>query len=531
MDDVIMYPKGYEEKYIGGMERFPDTFGYDVDLMDRMEDINGELIPLLMCDFYKVGHPFLYPDDMEFIYETYTCRTTRIPEIPNQTLYGLQGFNKDFLIKYFNEHFFNKPLEEVVRQYELVVITCLMQKPDPSKIIELHKLGYLPLRIMALPEGTSVPNRVPMFTIENTVKGFHWVATGVETALSCEMWPSITVASISKRFKEIQDHWAMKTVGNIEAVRYCGHDFAFRGMQGLSVGAKANGGHLLYYDGTDTVPAIWYMRRMYGGIIKEGGIGSSVWATEHSIQCAFMPPSEDERETYLELMRKIPKGMLSIVGDTKDFWKNMTETLPSIKDEIMAREGKLIQRPDSGDPVLILCGDPNGKTEAERKGLVEVLWDIFGGTYTEKGYKLLDEHIGVIYGDAITLERAEEICKRLAAKGFASINVVLGIGSYSYSYNSRDTFGQAIKSTWAMRGGKEVLMQKDPKTDNGTKKSALGKVIVFRNDEGELEMLDGLSQAEYDANQYRNVMRLVFEDSDMKTMETLAGMRKIARAA
>ena len=173
-----------------------------------------------------------------------------------------------------------------------------------------------------------------------------------------------------------------------------------------------------------------------------------------------------------------PTGFVSVVSDGYDFWDVLGRVIPLLKEAIMARDGRVVIRPDSGDPVLIVCGDPNGETELERKGAIEALWDIFGGTITEKGFKLLDSHIGLIYGDAITLQRANEIVTRLAAKGFASINAVFGIGSYTYQYNTRDTFGFALKSTLCVINGEEKQIFKDPKTDSGMKKSQRGRVVV-----------------------------------------------------
>ena len=146
---------------------------------------------------------------------------------------------------------------------------------------------------------------------------------------------------------------------------------------------------------------------------------------------------------------------------------------------IRARVGKLVFRPDSGDPVKIICGDPEAPVGSpEYKGSIEVLWDTFGGTLTSTGYKRLDPHVGLIYGDSIILERAEEICAGLKAKGFASTNVVLGIGSFTYQYNTRDTFGMALKATYGVIDGKPVDMFKNPKTDSGVKKSAKGLLRV-----------------------------------------------------
>jgi nicotinamide phosphoribosyltransferase len=222
-----------------------------------------------------------------------------------------------------------------------------------------------------------------------------------------------------------------------------------------------------------------------------------------------------------------PNGFVSVVSDGYDFWDVIGRVLPLLKADIMARKGgpvgdRVVIRPDSGDPVLIVCGDPQGKTELERKGAVEALWDIFGGTVSEQGYKILDSHIGLIYGDAITLRRAEEICERLAAKGFASINVVFGIGSYTYQYNTRDTFGFAIKSTACIINGKEKQIFKDPKTDDGIKKSQKGRVIVYRDGDGKITFKDGFPLAtELNAD----MLQPIFQDGKILNETTFAEIR------
>ena len=204
------------------------------------------------------------------------------------------------------------------------------------------------------------------------------------------------------------------------------------------------------------------------------------------------------------------------MSDTWDLWKVCTEHVVTLKEEILARDGKLVIRPDSGDPVDILCGwgipdqtysFTQGQNENPSfKGVIELLWDAFGGTINEQGYKVLDPHIGAIYGDSITIDRANEICSRLAAKGFASTNVVLGIGSFTYQYNTRDTFGFAMKATYveithkAESGspsfaveGREIF--KDPITDDGTKKSATGLLSVIYDDNNEYKLIDKVDWA------------------------------------
>jgi nicotinamide phosphoribosyltransferase len=210
-----------------------------------------------------------------------------------------------------------------------------------------------------------------------------------------------------------------------------------------------------------------------------------------------------------------PKGILSIVSDTFDLWKLITEYLPANKEAIMARDGKLVIRPDSGDPVDIICGlnskppimidsellkSKDVHNEPKVKGVIELLWDIFGGTVNEQGFKVLDPHIGAIYGDSITIDRQIQIYERLAAKGFAATNIVLGVGSFTYQMNTRDTFGFAAKGAWfeveedetwipdgitpmtrSVKKGYDIY--KDPITDDGTKKSLKGLICVTEDHE------------------------------------------------
>jgi nicotinamide phosphoribosyltransferase len=200
---------------------------------------------------------------------------------------------------------------------------------------------------------------------------------------------------------------------------------------------------------------------------------------------------ESEIDTYIRLLDLYPAGIVSIVSDTWDYWKVLTETLPKLREKIMQRDGKLVVRPDSGDPVKVLVGDPDAPIGSpEYKGTIEVLWDEFGGTITETGYKLLDSHVGVIYGDSITEARATQILAGLEAKGFASGAVVFGMGSYLYQYTTRDTYGFAMKATSIVIDGVQTAIFKDPVTDSGFKKSAVGRLAVEVNERGRLALID-----------------------------------------
>jgi nicotinamide phosphoribosyltransferase len=268
------------------------------------------------------------------------------------------------------------------------------------------------------------------------------------------------------------------------------------------------------------------LEEYYNANIETELVGTSIPATEHSVMCSY--GQTDEFELFKHLLVDVyPTGFFSAVSDTWDFWKVVTEYLPRLKTEILNRDGRLVIRPDSGDPVKIVIGDLEASTPEERKGLIECLWDTFGGTVTEQGYKVLDSHIGAIYGDSITLERAEAIVKGLEAKGFASTNIVFGIGSFTYNHQTRDTFGHAMKATWAKVNGEERFLLKDPKTDDGTKKSLTGRVAVVKID-GELYANDNLDLRTYEAN-FTNLDQLetVFEDGKLLRDQSLAEIRQI----
>jgi nicotinamide phosphoribosyltransferase len=448
--------------------------------------------PFLFADFYKVGHPFQYPDKTEFVYINWTARGSRLEGVNYMVMFGLQYFIKAYLIECFNDNFFKRPKNEVMDEYKRIISNSLgSHLPTYDHIEKLHDLGYLPIKIKALAEGSKVPMRVPCLTILNTLEDFYWLPNFLETLMSSILWLPCNSATIAYEYRKLLDGYAEKTGMPKEFVQWQGHDFSFRGMSSFESAVTSGMGHLLSFTGTDTIPAIIGLEKYYNANSDKELIGGSVPATEHSVMCSG--EKDNEQDTFERLITKVyPNGIVSVVSDTWDLWKVLTEYLPNLKEKVMARNGKLVIRPDSGDPVLVICGNPDGKTEAERKGVVELLWDAFGGAVTEKGFRLLDSHVGAIYGDSITLKRADEICSRLMNKGFAS-QVVFGIGSFTYQYNTRDTLGSAVKATHVTINEKDISISKNPVTDNGLKKSACGLLQVVKEESGNLVLNDNVS--------------------------------------
>ncbi|MDQ7959464.1 nicotinate phosphoribosyltransferase [Flavobacterium lindanitolerans] len=477
--------------------------------------------PLLLTDGYKVDHRRQYPEGTTLVYSNWTPRKSRIENVDEVVFFGLQYFIKKYIIEDFESSFFRQPKEEVVKKYARRINNYLGENQVGTKHIEdLHDLGYIPMVFKALPEGASVPVRVPMFTMYNTKPEFFWLTNYFETLLSAVIWLPCNSATIARQYRKVLDRFAKETSSVPEFVNWQAHDFSMRGMGGVEAAVTSAAGHLLSFTGTDTIPAIDFFEEYYNANSDKELIGGSVAATEHSVMC--MGTTEGEFETFERLITKVyPKGIVSIVSDTWDLWKVLTDYLPRLKNNIVSREGKVVVRPDSGDPIHILCGNPYGKNEEERKGVIELLWDVFGGTINDKGYKELVSQIGAIYGDSITIERATKICEKLKEKGFASTNVVLGIGSFTYQYNTRDTFGFAMKATYGEVNGEGRAIFKDPITDDGTKKSAKG-LMKIELENGTYKLIDQVSWDE----EKKGELKEVFRDGKLLIDYSLAGIRK-----
>lgn len=426
-----------------------------------------KISPVYLKDFYKVGHVYQYPKGTELIFSNFTPRKSRVTGVNHSIFFGLTYFIKEYLDGYFREWFEN-PYD--YEEYDNFMQLHLGGHIHYAHMAALHDLGYLPIEIYALPEGSAVPCGVPALVIYNTDPLFFWLPNMLETLMSCILWGPCTSATIARQYRILLDDYAKETSDIPEFVLWQAHDFSFRGMYGLEAAILSGAAHLMYFKGSDSIPAIFYAKEYDSNLLCN--IAGAVPATEHSVMSAG--GKESEFDTYKRLITEIyPSRIVSIVSDTWNLWHVVDNILPQLKEIIMARDGKVVIRPDSGDPLEIICG------RGAAKGLIDKLWDIFGGEINSKGYKQLDPHIGAIYGDSITLERAKNICDGLKQKGFASTNIVFGIGSYTYQYNTRDTLGWAMKATYCEINGIGHDIFKDPITDDGTKKSHKGILKVI----------------------------------------------------
>lgn len=448
---------------------------------------------LYYTDGYKPGHRAMLAPGTTKLYGTWIPRSIKhAPKGITKILSLGQQLTWRWLHDTFEDGFFNTTLEEA-QQFGKDMTLYLGMDYDAEHFDELYRLGYLPMHVKSLPEGIETDANIPHMTFINTRDGYAWLTLFLETIVSSLSWKTPTSGTLALQYRRNLVEWVMKTdPDNAWLIPYLAHDFSARGLDPFSQIASGLG-HASSFRGSDTLVTIPAARYYYGEP-ADAVIINSVNASEHSVSTTKIF-TVGEQQMLSDWMKIFPKGILSVVSDTFDLWVLITVFLPALKEEILARDGKLVIRPDSGDPVDIICGAYWSDDEHEEefwedmdhyedrehpvnKGVIELLWDIFGGTTNAQGYKVLDPHIGAIYGDSINLERQVEIYRRLEAKGFAATNIVLGVGSFTYQFNTRDTFGFAAKGSWFIENGKAHDIYKDPVTDDGTKKSYRGLLRV-----------------------------------------------------
>lgn len=493
---------------------------------------------LYLADGYKINHHSMYQDGVEVVYSNFTPRSnTYAPKGNNGKILNFgQQYAIRFIVEHFNENFFNLPKEEVLNDIKTNFSAYLGTQYDVKHIEELYDLGYLPLEIRTLEEGTESAIKIPIVFLYNTDNKFAWVTNYIETILSNILWQPITTATNVLLMKRIVREAVLKTdKENIGITDFMLHDFSMRGLTGLDAAIGSGLAFASVSKGSDSLPVIQASKHYYNE--TETPV-FSVRASEHSQMTAG--GVEGEFDIYKNLLTKFPDGILSLVSDSFDLWRVLTDYLPRLKDLIMSRNGKLVIRPDSGNPVDIICGKLAGSYELgkvynqgtenevtilpEDKGVIELLWDIFGGTVNEQGYKILDSHIGMIYGEAINQDNIQEIFSRLESKGFAATNCFFGQGSFSMQYVTRDTWGMALKCIAQQKNGKLIEIFKNPVTDNGMKKSAKGLTVVYKNENGDYYLKDQATLEEVLSD--KNELKIRFRNGKYFNQTTLTKIRE-----
>lgn len=443
--------------------------------------------PLLICDTYKTTHERMYNKDLIKLTSYLTPRKSMIESQKKVVFFGLQAVLKE-MKQMFDTNFFNKPLAELEDSYKRYMNIQLGQgNYEWSRVERLHKLGYLPLEVKALPEGSYVDMGVPVVEITNTHDDFAWLTQWTECWLQGEIWKTCNHATIGHMYYKLFKKWYSKNTDGADP-HMAASDFGMRGMSCMNEAEKCSASWLLSFNKTSTIPALPWLDTYYDADCSFNHIGLGAVSTEHSVMASNFAIDGDEISFLKRMLTELyPETSFSVVSDTYDYWNLVKVLLPKLRAEIMDHNGKMLIRPDSGDQVTTVVDT------------VQALWDTFGGTENKLGYKVLDPHIGVILGDGCSLKVVDKILKILDERKFAANNVAFGIGAFCFSaifdndkmiVNTRDVFGFAMKATYGVVrgpknfGNKPIEIFKDPKTDtDNLKKSHRGLCVVSQDAE------------------------------------------------
>ena len=510
---------------------------------------------MFAADYYKVGHATkMQPDGAGMVYSTWTARSNKHhPGCEKTVVFGYQ-YTIHRLVKLWHDYFFNVPLERLRQEWEQVIgNTFNPTYNDFSKFEALHRLGYLPLRIMGVPEGTLLPIGIPDHVIYNTRPEFAWLPQFIEDQWSAMNWlPSTSATTAYYRRKLLKPYVKITHSLNDNALDHMCGDFSLRGHTSLEAGYISGAAHALSFDRTATIGSNILLSNYYNADLKNPPMMGTP-SLEHSVveqgvawkKMQLIGGELDEEEQYYAykaavdnwdinliaemlflrhlLVNVQPTGVMTYVSDTYDYWGVVSKVLPMLKNVIMERDGCLSVRPDSGDPVKIICGDFEAfPGSPEFKGTLNLLRQTFGGNVNSEGFFKLNSHIAMIYGDAITPEITKAVGDWCIHNSFDITNVCFGIGAYTYQYVTRDTRGYAIKATDCIINGRELPIYKMPKTDPG-KKSPRGCVVVVPEGNS-YRMIDGLT-LEKTKDYPENIMVEKFVDGIESNFEDFATIK------
>lgn len=503
----------------------------------------SEFFAMFAADYYKIGHATrMQPEGASWVYSTWTARSNKHhPGCDKTVVFGYQYTMKK-LVELWYKEFFSQPIDELEHEWANVIgNTFNATYADFSKFRKLHELGHLPLRILGVPEGTLLPIGIPDHVIMNTDPDFAWLPQFIEDQWSAMNWLPSTSATTAFYRRQLLKPYVEITHGKGDNAldHMCG-DFSLRGHTSLEAGYISGAAHALSFDRTATIGSNLLLEKYYGADLINDPPMMGTPSLEHSVveqgvarqKLRIVGGELTEDEQYYvykammdnwdinliaemlflyHLLTKVqPKGIMTYVSDTYDYWGVVSKVVPLLKEVILNRDGCLSIRPDSGNPVKIICGDPEAEPGTpEFDGTIRILAETFGTNRNEQGFRKLNSHIAMIYGDAITPEITKKVGDWCIHNEYDITNICFGIGAYTYQYVTRDTRGYAIKATACRIDGREMPIYKMPKTDPG-KKSPRGCVSIhYKN--GEYTLIDGLSYEE-SVEDIDNIMLVKFED-------------------
>jgi nicotinamide phosphoribosyltransferase len=461
---------------------------------------------LLLADAYKYSHYKLYAPGTTKIYSYLESRGGLFDET---VFYGLQYFLKEYVE---GQAFTKENIQEAEEVLNGVFGRKGVFKRENFDYILRQHDGHLPVRIKAVPEGSAVPVKNVLMTIENTDPNCFWLTNFLETLLM-QVWYPSTVATLSREIRKTVEHYFDLTAdeSSTPAIDFVLNDFGFRGVSSVESAALGGAAHLINFMGSDTVHASSFIKKYYN---TQKIYGMSVPATEHSIMT--LNGAEGEKEIFENVLKAYPDGILACVSDSYNIFNAVGELWgKEFKDKILQRNGTLVIRPDSGDPVQTLLK------------VFEILFDRFGGTTNSKGYRVLPKQVRVIQGDGIDYESIQSIYQALMSKGISAENLVLGMGGALLQKVNRDTQKFALKCSYAEVNGKIVNVQKSPTEMNeqgelvtSFKTSKAGRLKLIQTETG----LKTVNESE----RGDDILKTVFENGEIKKSFTFEEIRERA---
>lgn len=455
---------------------------------------------ILSTDSYKLTHHAQYPKGTERVYSYLEARQGA--EFPTTVFFGLQSILKQIELAAFSvadigqaawlaESHFGNPY--------------LFNRKGWHALFKAHR-GALPLRIKAVPEGTRVPAGNVLMTVENTDPEFPWLTNFVESLL-LHVWYPTTVASLSYSVKQMLRSKLHAAGASDAGLRFMLHDFGYRGVSSQESAEMGGMGHLVSFQGTDTLSAMTRAMRDYNADLAS--LAFSVPATEHSVMTAL--GRDGELDQVDRVLAEYPNGILSVVADSYDIYRFLGH-LRTRKDEIMARDGVFVVRPDSVTQQHPQPGDLVAH-------ILHALWDTFGGTENQKGYRVLDPHVRVLWGDGIDPHGIEKIVNRAMVAGYSPENLVFGMGGGLLQKVNRDTQRFAFKASAMQINGEWRDVQKQPL--DASKLSKAGRLKLVKRDP------HGLCTVQESEN-LDDILHTVFEDGVLYNETTFDQVRERA---
>lgn len=452
-----------------------------------------------MSDSYKGTHWPQYPKGTS---EVYSYLESRGGKFDNTLFSGLQIILKKYLV---GQVVTEQKIQSAKKLWDAHIGPGVFNEKGWRHILEKHN-GYLPLKIKAVPEGMSVPTSNVLVTVQNTDPEVPWLTNYVETLL-LQVWYPITVGTLSREIKKVLVKYLKKTTsldseGLKNQVSFMLHDFGYRGSTSIESAGIGGFAHILNFMGTDTIAAIETAQEYYN---TDNILAFSVPASEHSTITSW--GESNEVKAFENMLDSYPTGLVACVSDSFDILRACGDYWGGIlRDKIIQRDGRLVIRPDSGDPVETL------------RQVFKILYDKFPGGVNDRGFKVLHNNVRVLQGDGVNYESIIEILDMMVEEGFSVENIVFGMGGALLQKVDRDTQNFAFKCSHIVINGKEVDVRKNPIEidSNGNRKSSFksskpGKLKLMSKDEQNVVFVNLFTQ-EHSQDEIGDIMNTVFEN-------------------